>query len=167
MTEKKVLALCLGVTVIIIVAASVLLTFDSSKKPVMVASYTTADSEAPKATVSSTTADIGSMNVSDEKSTEFTVQNTGKKPLVLSQISSSCMCTFGQIIYDGKTSPEFGMHSEAAYRVSVEPGKSATVKIIYRPSLMPVYGAVEREVYVATNDPNNAKLVFKVTANVK
>jgi len=32
---------------------------------------------------------------------------------------------------------------------------------------MPVYGIIEREVYVSTNDPENPKLVFKVKATVK
>lgn len=77
------------------------------------------------------------------------------------------MCTVGQVIYQEKASQEFGMHSQSNYVAEIAPGKEATIKVTYRPYLMPVYGYVEREVYMATNDPLNSKLVFKVTATVQ
>jgi hypothetical protein len=59
------------------------------------------------------------------------------------------------------------MHSLSNYVGEVLPGQQAIVKVIYRPYVMPVYGVVEREVYVTTNDPENERLVFKVKAMVK
>ncbi len=134
---------------------------------VKILSYTTNDKARPKAEVKSTAADLGKMKVSDEKAASFTVKNSGQKPLQLYNITSSCMCTAGQVIVNGQASEEFGMHSESNYVGEIAPGQSATVKVIYRPYQMPVYGAVEREVYVTTNDPQNARLVFKVNAYVQ
>ena len=107
------------------------------------------------------------MKVSDDKSANFKIKNIGQKPLQLSNISSSCNCTFGQVIINGKESDVFGMHNVSDFAGEILPGKEAIIKVTYRPSIMLVYGAVEREVYVSTNDPENPKLIFKVKANVK
>jgi len=58
------------------------------------------------------------------------------------------------------------MHNVSDFAGEVPPGKEVIIKATYRPSIMPVYGVVGREVYVNTNDPENPKLVFKVKANV-
>ena len=59
------------------------------------------------------------------------------------------------------------MHAKSDDVIEIAPGKQALVRVIYVPSIMPVYGSVEREVYLNTNDPNSPKLTFKVIANVK
>ena len=114
-----------------------------------------------------TFADLEKMKVSDEKSADFTIKNIGEKSLQLSNINSSCNCTFGQIIIDGKESEFFGMHNVSAFAGEILPGKEAVIRIIYRPYIMPVYGIIDSEVYVETNDPENQRLVFKVRANVE
>lgn len=129
--------------------------------------YSASDKERPKTEVKTTLSDFGKMKVSDEKSADFTIKNIGKKPLQLSDITSSCNCTFGQVIISGKESEFFGMHNVSAFAGEILPGKEATVRVIYRPYIMPVYGLVEREVYVTTNDPENPRLVFRVKANVE
>lgn len=119
------------------------------------------------ATVSSYSSDFGAMKVSDVRSAEFTIKNMGQEALQISNMSSSCGCTKGQFIYKGKTSSEFGMHAESGYLGAIAPGEEAQVKVTYRPAEMPVYGPVERTVSVETNDPNQPKLTFKVTARVE
>lgn len=137
------------------------------QKPTLtLVSYSASDREKPKAEVKSTFFDLGKMKVSDEKAGEFIIKNVGQKPLQLSNISSSCNCTFGQIIIEGRESELFGMHNVSNFAGEILPGKEAKIKVIYRPFIMPVYGVIEREVYVTTNDPGNQKLVFKVKANV-
>lgn len=131
------------------------------------ASYNITDNERPKVDAPSTFSDLGTMKVKDEKKAEFAIENKGNNPLVLSNISSSCGCTVGQITIDGTTSPEFGMHSKGTWQGTVEPGKIATLTVIYRPYIMPVSGVVTRDVYVSTNDPENQKLTFSVRANVE
>lgn len=114
-----------------------------------------------------TFSDLGKMKVPDDKSANFKIKNIGQKPLQLSNISSSCNCTFGQVIINGKESDVFGMHNVSDFAGEVLPGKEAIIKVTYRPFIMPVYGTVGREIYVSTNDPENPKLIFKVKANVK
>ena len=132
-----------------------------------ITNYSTSDKERPKAEVKATFSDLGKMKVSDEKSADFTIKNIGQKPLQLPRISSSCDCTFGQVVVDCKESEFFGMHNPSGFSGEIAPGKEATIKVIYRPYIMPVYGPIDREVYVETNDPENPNLVFKVRANVE
>lgn len=157
------------VLTLLIVVGSYFIVFPPGKSSsqATVLSYSTNDKERPKIEIKSTSFDLGAVKVSEQKSAVFTVKNVGKKPLQFTDISSSCMCTFGQIVVDGKKSPEFGMHAQGDYSGAVDSGKTAQVRVIYRPYEMPVYGPVEREVYMSTNDPENPKLTFKVTANVK
>jgi len=139
----------------------------TTTSPISVASYTSEDKERPVVKIEKDLFDFGSIKVSDKKSNDFIIENVGSKSLQLSNISTSCGCTFAQVINEGKKSPEFDMHSKSNYMVEVKPSKKAVVRVTYKPYVMPVYGFVEREVYVTTNDPGNQNLVFKVTANVK
>ena len=132
-----------------------------------ITNYSTSDKERPKIEVKTAFSDLGKMKVSDEKSADFTIKNIGQKPLQLSRISSSCNCTFGQVIIDGKESEFYGMHSISALAGEILPGKTGAIRVIYRPYIMPVYGPIDREVYMETNDPENPNLVFKVRANVE
>ncbi|QQG43992.1 MAG: DUF1573 domain-containing protein [Candidatus Roizmanbacteria bacterium] len=157
-----------GITIfsVIIIVGSYFI-FSSGNKPVNLLTYTAADKEKPQVQVKKTSFDLGNMKVSDEKSNDFIIKNTGSKPLQISKITTSCSCTFAKIIYDGKESKEFNMHSKDSYIAEIAPNKEAKLKVIYRPYIMPVYGQVEREAYLSTNDPQNPKLVFKIKAQVK
>ena len=154
---------------LVVIAGSYLLVAGGKQKsPAGAASYYKLnDKEKPRAEVKELFKDMGTIKVSDQKSEDFVVKNGGSKPLQLSQISSSCGCTVGQVIIDGKESEEFGMHSQSDYIAEIAHQKQATVKVTYRPYVMPVYGPVDREVYITTNDPENTKLVFKIKATVK
>ena len=129
--------------------------------------YSASDSQKPKVVIDQTSYDLKSIKVSDTATAKFSIKNTGTKALQLFDISSSCGCTVGQVIYKGQESAEYGMHSVGSFETPIEPGTEATVKVIYRPFVMPVYGAVQREVYISTNDPGNPKLVLQVKAQVK
>ena len=111
--------------------------------------------------------DLGEMKVADVKYKDFTIKNSGINPLQITSLSSSCNCTFGQIIYKGQTSREYGMHAPGKFVSEIAVGDSAVIRVTYKPYIMPVYGLVDREVYVETNDPQNSKLIFRVTANIK
>ncbi len=165
--SSKILIIALVIVSAFVIGLSYSLINKNPSSEVRVASYTASDKEKPEAGVVSTSFNLGKMKVSDEKSADFIVKNSGNKPLQLSNITSSCMCTAGQVILNGQASEEFGMHSDSSYVAQINPGQSATVRVIYRPFQMPVYGSVEREVYVATNDPDNPKLVFSVKAYVQ
>ena len=163
---SKVLIIGLIIFLLVTIVGSYFFIVGSQKSQPQIVSYSTSDKERPKVEVKTTSFDLGKMKVSEDKSANFKIKNIGQKPLQLSNVSSSCNCTFGQVVIDGKESEVFGMHNISDFAGEVRPGKEATIKATYRPSIMPVYGPVEREVYVSTNDPDNQKLVFKVKATV-
>lgn len=165
MGKKTIIFIILGSFIIVIFAYFI---FSSTNKvSPYPQSYSEQDELRPQVKVESMLYDLGSMKVSEKKSYDFIIKNVGKKPLQLSSISTSCMCTFAQIIYEGKESPEFDMHSESNYIAEIQSDKRAILRMTYKPYLMPVYGFIEREAHVRTNDPAMQELVFKVTANVK
>ncbi len=132
-----------------------------------VPSYSKSDTSRPKVSLSSTSLDLGKMKVSDEKSADFVIENKGDKLLQLFNISTSCDCTFATVTINNVKSPQFGMHGKSSWVGEVKAGEKATVTAIYKPSIMPVQGAVTRDVYVSTNDPDNPKLTFTIKAFVE
>lgn len=166
--DKKFIVLCLGFTIILIGGVLFFGSSSNSKPQTLVSSYSISDKEKPKVEAKITTISLGDMKVSDEKSADFKIKNIGTKPLQISNMQSSCGCTVGKLIYEGKESQEFGMHSQSTGVISeILPNKEGIVRVIYRPYVMPVYGYIDREVSLQTNDPQNTNLTFKVTANVK
>lgn len=165
--NSKILIIGLIIFSVVAVIGSYYFLIGSQKPQPVIITYSTSDKERPRVKVDTNFIDLKNMKISEDKSANFKIKNIGQKPLQLSNVSSSCSCTFGQIVIDGKESELFGMHKISNFAGEVLPGKEATVKVTYRPSIMPVYGVIEREVFVNTNDPENPKLEFKVKANVK
>ena len=163
----KVLIIGLIICSLVAIVCSYFILVSGQKPQVQIISYSVSDEERPKVEAKTTFSDLGTMKVSEDRSANFKIKNIGLKPLQLSNVSSSCNCTFGQIVIEGKESEVFGMHNVSDFAGEVPAGKEAIIKATYRPSVMPVYGVVGREVYVNTNDPENPKLVFKIKANVK
>ncbi|KKR73349.1 MAG: hypothetical protein UU16_C0023G0014 [Candidatus Woesebacteria bacterium GW2011_GWA2_40_7] len=130
-------------------------------------SYKKEDVDRPKTEVLSSLIDIGEMKVNEIKEVSFQLKNVGTKPLQILNINSSCNCTFGQIIYKNLTTKQYGMHKQSGYVTDVFPGDTANVKVIYNPSIMPVYGNVSRDVYISTNDPDNPKITFTIKTSVR
>lgn len=131
-----------------------------------VATTSVDDPDRPVATAASDTFDFGAMTNKDIRQTTFTVTNDGRSDLVLSQVSTSCDCTYAYVTVGGEKSPKFTMHGRSSWSAAVAPGESATVEVVYEPAIMPVTGPVTRQVSVATNDPARPNLDFTVTANV-
>lgn len=165
--NSKILIIGLVLFSLLAIGGSYFFLVNGQKSQISVISYSLSDKERPKIEVKTTYFDLGSMKVSDDRSASFKIKNIGQKPLQFTNISSSCNCTFGQVVIDGRESELFGMHNISDFAGEILPDKEAAIKVTYRPSIMPVYGTIEREVYVSTNDPENPKLVFKVKANVK
>lgn len=154
------------VFVFLIIGGAFILSINQ-KPSVNTKNYTDKEVDRPKIEITSTAFDFGEIKVTDIKQHDFTLKNIGSKPLQILNINSSCNCTFGQVIYKDFTSKEFGMHEQSGYVTEIAPGETASIKVTYKPALMPVYGFVEREVYITTNDPANQKLVFSIKAIVK
>lgn len=120
-----------------------------------------------KVEVLETVSDLGEMKVADVKSKDFVIKNIGTNPLQITSVSSSCNCTFGQIVYKSQTSREYGMHAPGKFVNEIAVGDTAIIRVTYKPYVMPVYGPISRDVYVGTNDPDNPKLTFTVKTIVK
>jgi len=116
--------------------------------------------------------DLGTMAVSEERSADFALRNAGGEPLEISQVRTSCMCTFAQVIIGGEESPAFNMEMHNAPSVQrwkgiIDPGATATVRLTYKPSLMPVEGPVARNVKFNTSDPARPIVELGIQANVQ
>lgn len=167
MNDKKILIGAIVLSLLILVGGAYFLGKNGNSTSSIVASSSTQSKGTPQVEAKEMSFDLGKMKVSDEKYHDFFIKNNGKGPLQLSNIKSSCMCTAAKIIYKGSESEEYGMHAGGVFLTDIEPGAEATVRVTYRPYQMPVYGPIEREVYVTTNDSLNQQLIFKITANVQ
>ena len=158
----------IGAVVFFVMLFGLVFLFTNGQKPdPATLSYKKDDIDRPKVEVSTSLIDIGEMKVNEIKEVIFQLKNVGAKPLQILNINSSCNCTFGQITYKDLTTKQYGMHKQSGYVTDVAPGDSATLKVIYNPSIMPVYGNVSRDVYISTNDPDNPKLTFTIRTVVK
>ncbi len=159
MSQKKslnvpiLLSVLIGVVLVITIAIT-------SQTPTPSAPIAVTPGEEPQLVVSEASVDLGTMKVSEERSKEITITNTGKGPLVISRIRTSCNCTLADITVHGVTTQGFNMEAHNSYALkqwtgTLAPGENATLKAIYRPFVMPVQGSVERVVSFNTNDPKN------------
>lgn len=91
--------------------------------------------------------DFGQITKADGKvSTVFEIENHGKEPLELSNITTSCSCTSAEI---DKT--ELNFNEVAKLTVTFDPNYHAEPE-----------GRFERVIYVETNDPDQPEMQFKI-----
>ncbi|MBI1742727.1 DUF1573 domain-containing protein [Candidatus Acetothermia bacterium] len=126
----------------------------------------------PSLQIEATDLDLGTLSVSEERAKEIKLTNSGTGPLQISKVNTSCMCTFAQLVIDGKESPEFNMTmhmsaQEINWVSTLQPKQSATLRAIYRPKLMPVKGRVDREIQFNTNDPTHPQVKVYLKAIVQ
>ncbi|OGM26609.1 hypothetical protein A3D00_01255 [Candidatus Woesebacteria bacterium RIFCSPHIGHO2_02_FULL_38_9] len=161
-------ALIISSVVFVLIVVGLVFLFTSGQKPdARIVIYSANSADKPKIEAGQTSADLGRMKVTDIKKADFSIKNSGTKPLQITEVNTSCHCTSAQIIYKTLTTPEYGMSNPAYYVTDIAPGDSATVRVIYKPSIMPVSGPVEREAYISTNDPTNPRLIFSVRMDVQ
>lgn len=132
-----------------------------------ITAYAENDPAKPVASAAVTSKDIGKMKVTEEKTVDFVIKNTGRQPLQLYNLNSSCGCTAAQVTVGDSKSPEVSMHQKNDWNSVVAPGQEAVVSLIYRPQIMPVRGEVTRSVYVDTNDPSRPQLTFNIKVFVE
>ena len=107
------------------------------------------------------------MKTAEIKTKEIEIKNSGNKSLVVSNVFTSCDCTFAQFVIDGQESKRFSMQRSPKWRGEIQPDTAATLKIIYEPRLMPVKGNVSRSIFFKTNDPQNPSVTINFTAYVE
>lgn len=162
-TDTKIILAAISASLLLLVGAAVVLGKDNSPKRETLGTASMSIDKKEN--------DLGSMKVADEKTATFAITNTGNSPLRIWGISTSCNCTFANVTIDSKTTGDFNMpmHMNSTLKNwvgEVAPGKQALLNVTYKPSIMPVQGAVSRQVNFATNDPNNPEVQVSITANV-
>ncbi|HCM38104.1 MAG: hypothetical protein UV61_C0009G0034 [Candidatus Gottesmanbacteria bacterium GW2011_GWB1_43_11] len=115
--------------------------------------------------------DFGSMKSDEERTATFTITNTSDAVLRIWNIATSCDCTFASIIINGQKTGEFNMAMHMSSTLKnwigeIPPKQTAQLEVTYRPKVMPVTGAVTRQVNFATNDPQHAEVEVSIKANV-
>ena len=111
--------------------------------------------------------DFGKIRLREKQTALVKLENVGKKTLLVFNVSTSCGCTSVTITTNGKTSPSFSMHNNPTSWIGeVNPGQTATLKIIYEPYKMPVQGRMQRTIFFMTNDPSNREVKIILTAKV-
>lgn len=164
-TDTKIILGAIIASVAILVGAAVVLGNPSADEPKR------SELGASSMTIDKTSEDFGSMKVSDEKTATFTITNASDSTLRIWGVSTSCDCTFARITIDGNQTGEFNMpmHMNTTLKNwigEVAAGKQAILNVTYKPSVMPVQGAVSRQVNFSTNDPKNPEVQVSVAANV-
>ncbi|OQA04897.1 MAG: hypothetical protein BWY68_00074 [bacterium ADurb.Bin400] len=152
-------------TLLVIIILGIISGKEASGSPIP--QYEPSDQERPRIEITENRFDLGRMRVDEKREKEVILKNTGTAPLVLSNFSTSCDCTFIQMLYQGVTSEQFSMHSNSAWQGTVAPGTEATIRVIYDPSIMPVAGSIERSAYFSTNDPDQKQIMLYLTAFVE
>jgi hypothetical protein len=162
---KTVILLVFGIAFVAILSLFAL-SFLTKSQSAPIITYTKTESQKPKVELPETYSDTGTSKVKDTITRDFIVKNVGNKPLQLSNVNSNCGCTSAKIITGDKETKEYGMHKVSTEIIEVAPGTEITIRLIYRPFTMPVYGVVFREVYIDTNDPDLSKIILRIKANI-
>src|SRR3989344_7979185 len=162
-SDMKVILGAIVASVVIIVGAVFLLGKDNSPKREQLG--------AASMTIDKTFEDFGDMKADEEKTAVFLITNTSDSILRLWGVSTSCDCTFASVVIGGVASGEFNMPAHMSSTLKnwigeVQAKQTATLKVTYKPKVMPVTGVVTRQVNFATNDPKNQSVEVSVKANV-
>jgi hypothetical protein len=91
--------------------------------------------------------DYGTIYEGDPGECEFKFKNTGKEPLVLSNVYSSCGCT----VPDWPKDP-------------IMPGKTSTIKVKYSTNRI---GGINKTITVISNAEENSKVELRIIGTVK
>lgn len=162
MSEKKVLIICALFSLLIILGGVFFLTKNSASTAITA-------SQNVKAAVEQKTYDFGQVSYQGENVVKsFVIKNSGTDALKLTNIKTSCHCTKAQVMIEGNVSSYFGMNSFSSWVGEVQPGKEATLTVVFDPKYhgLAGVGQITRLVAVETNDIQNPRLEFSLTGNV-
>lgn len=164
---KKGDPIIIGIVIITLIIISGIFWASLKARGPSIAQYKISDLDRPILKTSLTNFDFGQMNLKETKTKEIELKNTGQKPLIISDLITSCDCTFAQLVSAGKESPRFSMRRNTNWRGEIAAGQTALLKITYEPKIMPVQGKVRRTIVFKTNDPENSSVNINFTAEVK
>ncbi len=105
---------------------------------------------APDIEVEITQHDFGVIEQGTVASLDVPVRNVGTEDLRIEAVSTSCGCTTATV------EPEV-----------IPPGGEGTLRIRYNSGLHPDSGPIRRDIFIASNDPDEPEVVVVITAEVK
>lgn len=117
-----------------------------------------------------TSYDWGNVGINDGNVEHiFEIKNDGSEALVLTDVTTSCMCTTASLILGEDESPAFGMHQKSDYKMEIPAGETAKLKVIFDPAFHGPSGVgpINRTITVSTNNPDKPELKFMLTAMVR
>lgn len=159
MNDKKII-IGFVIFTLLILGGGIYVLIQSTTSPVVIKS-----SQNARILVDQKTFDWGQIPYSGGNATKtFTIKNTGTDNLKLTNIKTSCACTYAQLIIDGKISPKFSMHTTSSWVGEVTAGKEASLTVVFDPSFHGPTGVgpIERLISMQTNDINNPNLEFSL-----
>ena len=163
---KKIDPIVLGIIALVFLVIGGVMVAAMKQQGVPIPQYDSNNQSRPFLEISEIEFDLGRMRLDETKAKDVVITNSGTKPLILSDIFTSCNCTFAHFIIGGRESPRFSMHRNPQWRGELPPSSEAVVKVTYQPIVMPVQGRVSREVVFRTNDPEKPLVNLKFTAIV-
>jgi len=104
----------------------------------------------PHVEVDVTRHDFGAIPQGEVATVQIPVRNTGKADLKIESVSTSCGCTTADV-----------------QPTVIPPGGEGTLTIRYDSGSHPDTGKIRRDVFVATNDPDEQEVVVIITADVQ
>jgi len=104
---------------------------------------------APDIEVETTRHDFGDIQQGTVATLDIPVRNTGTADLRIEAVVTSCGCTTATL------------HPQV-----IPPGGEGTLSVRYDSGLHPDKGMIRREVYIASNDPDEPEVTVVLTANV-
>ena len=107
-------------------------------------------SRPPDISVATTRYDFGAIQQGEVVVAEISVRNAGQGELKIEAVSTSCGCTTARV------EPEV-----------IPPGGEGRLIVQYNSGAHPDSGAVQRYVYIASNDPDEPEVQVIITAEVQ
>lgn len=105
----------------------------------------------PNLTLDRNTIDLGQVTNGEVRIFEISLQNDGTSDLLIEAVSTSCGCTSAEVT-----------------PTTILPGESGLLTIRYDSGAHgpEENGPIMRQVFIASNDPDQAEIEFRFTANV-
>lgn len=106
---------------------------------------------APDIQLDTTQMELGPVVNGELRSFEVSLSNAGQRDLVIEAVSTSCGCTSAQV-----TPTTLGPGEQGVLSVTFDSGAHGPEEL----------GPVMRQVFIASNDPNQPEVEFRFTADI-
>jgi hypothetical protein len=120
--------------------------------------------------VETTAYNFGTVSMAAGKVSQlFRVENTSDSPVMLSKMSTSCMCTAANLIIDGQRFGPYGMPGHGlplSVNQTLDPGQQASVEVVFDPAAHGPAGVGRIQRVVTLETDYGERLQLQIAANV-